>query len=104
MRILTAALVLALAGGSSAFAQGAGVGDATYLKMARCAGLASGGLGDAAGFDTWLKDNAGNRSNFITTQADARRAEAKAQAKRAKGYVKSELEQELSGPCAAIKS
>lgn len=106
MRILMAALLVATAGGSAAMAQPGGVTDVQYLKAARCAGLASStnvGGGDASGFDAWLKANRANRSAYALEQAGVRKASARVQANKARGYSKTELEAELSGACAALK-
>lgn len=105
MRILAGVMAAAIAA-TAAQAQTTRVDDTTFLKGARCAGLASSpklGSADAKALAAWVKAQSRGRAGYLMDRADTVRSDARREADDAVDFQRAKLTAELNGACAAFK-
>ncbi|MFA7262043.1 MAG: hypothetical protein WC068_03390 [Caulobacter sp.] len=103
MRILTAAVILAAASATAAFAQTERLTDIQYIAAARCRGLMQGA--DTAAIDAVLNANRAGRAGMVLDRAATERKAAERKARRADGPGgKAEVAREVAGACTAFTS
>jgi hypothetical protein len=100
MRLITAAFLAAsLTSLALPAAAGERVSDATYLKAARCQGLAHSIGADTSGIDSFVQAQGEKRDARLRNQARSVRADAQREAQSEAKRVR--LSAELNGRCAA---
>ena len=103
MRILTAAVILAAASATAAFAQTERLTDTQYIAAAKCRGLMQGA--DTAAIDAVLSANRAGRVGVVLDRAEAARKAAERKVRRANGPGgKAEVAREVAGACTAFTS
>lgn len=104
MRILTAAIVLAVAATSTAaFAQNDRLNDSQFIAAAKCRGLMQGA--DTAGIDAVIKANKSSRVGLVLDRAATERKAAERKARKASGAGgKAELARQAADACAGLAS
>lgn len=103
MRILTAAVILAAASATAAFAQTERLTDTQYIAAAKCRGLMQGA--DTAAIDAVLNANKAGRVGVVLDQAETARKAAERKSRKANGPGgKAEVAREVAGACSAFTS
>src|SRR5579875_1778655 len=96
LTVLAAAAALAATAAAAAPRE---MNDATYIAVARCAGMAEGLGSDAKPFTSVLDQQSGSRMNDVLDRADQVRADSKRSAAHAGTDTKADYTQQLGTAC-----